>query len=150
MPELAGDIEPTIKNWVISVVGASAHVCYALPRTWDLSTQPVITVIMLNESYAGIAPTGDVLTQLDCWAAPRNKAAAAALKSVLLQALNSLETSKYVDAVTGNMLAAAYNTNALWAPDLTTTTTDPQRSPSPTPRYSIITQLVTGMAPVAA
>lgn len=148
MTEVAGDIEPTIKNWAISVVGVGVHVCYALPRTWDLSVKPALAVILLDEGYTAINPTGDVLMQLDCWAAPREKAEAAALKATILEALYALEFSKYIDPDTGNMISSAYNTHALWAPDLTTTTPEGQPVAGPTPRYSITTQFVTGKAPV--
>ena len=144
MTELAGDIEPTIKNWLINLVGAGVHVCYALPRDWDL-TVPAVTVVLLDEGYTDIPPVGDVLMQFDCWAAPRKKDVAATVKATVLTGLYTLETTKWVDAVTGNMISAAYNTHALWAPDLTTTTA--AGLAAPTPRYTITTQLVTGKAP---
>jgi hypothetical protein len=148
MTEVAGDIEPTVKNWAISVVGAGVHVCYSLPHTWDLSSKPALVVVLLDEGYTAINPTGDVLMQFDCWAGVREKAIAAALKATMLEALYALETVKYIDPDTGNMIASAYNTHALWAPDLTTTTPDGASAAGPTPRYSITTQLVTGKAPV--
>lgn len=147
MTEVAGDIEPTIKNWVISVLGADVHVCYALPRKWDLGTKPAVEVLLLDEGYTSIDPSGDVLFQLNCWAGVREKAVAAAIKQQLLDALYLLETLKYADPDTGDMLSAAYNTHVVWSPDLTTTTPDGQSTEGPLPRYAITTQFVTGKAP---
>ena len=147
MTEVAGDIEPTVKNWAISVLGAGVHVCYALPHKWDLHDMPAVEVLLLDEGYNTIAPAGDVLFQLNCWAGVREKVVAAGIKQQLLDALYLLETLKYSDPVTGDMLASAYNTHVVWSPDLTTTTPDGQTVEGPLPRYAITTQFVTGKAP---
>lgn len=140
----SGDIEPTIKAWVISIFGDDVFVAYSLPAPWDWS-RPVIVIGLVDETYFDIAPIGDVLAQFDCWAGPRDKAAAAGVKSRLLTALYGLETNKYADPDTGDFLSSAYGTHGGWVPDPTTTTGSTKAGPLP--RYSVTTQLVTGKAP---